>query len=84
MEIPSLLRKIADVMEAAKIIGHYKQSVYKEDKLSGFKIVGDDEETRREIVRRLKAIGYLYVTLDLTGYRTGSLNAQIGKTARSA
>jgi len=40
-----------------------------------------DDETRREIVRRLKAIGYLYVTLDLTGYRTGSLNAQIGQTA---
>ena len=44
-----------------------------------------DDETRREIVRRLKAIGYLYVTLDLTGYRTGSLNAQIGQsTARRA
>ena len=36
-----------------------------------------DDETRREIVRRLKAIGYLYVTLDLTGFRTGSLNAQL-------
>ena len=36
-----------------------------------------DDETRNEIVRRLKAIGYLYVTLDLTGYRTGSLNARI-------
>ncbi|MBI2850117.1 MAG: ATP-dependent sacrificial sulfur transferase LarE [Chloroflexi bacterium] len=42
-----------------------------------------DDETRREIVRRLKTIGYLYVTLDLTGYRTGSLNAQIGQGAAS-
>ena len=39
-----------------------------------------DDTTRREIVRRLKAIGYLYVTLDLTGYRTGSLNAQIAES----
>src|SRR3972149_4609254 len=36
-----------------------------------------DDETRREIVKRLKAIGYLYVTLDLTGFRTGSLNAPL-------
>jgi uncharacterized protein len=29
---------------------------------------------RAEITERLKALGYLYVTLDLAGYRTGSLN----------
>jgi uncharacterized protein len=29
---------------------------------------------RGEIADRLKALGYLYVTLDLGGYRTGSLN----------
>ena len=40
-----------------------------------------NDETRREIVRRLKAIGYLYVTLDLTGYRTGSLNAKIAEAS---
>jgi len=29
---------------------------------------------RRTVAERLKAFGYLYVTLDLAGYRTGSLN----------
>jgi uncharacterized protein len=29
---------------------------------------------RTEVVERLKALGYLYVTLDLAGYRSGSLN----------
>lgn len=29
---------------------------------------------RREITEHLKSLGYLYVTLDLAGYRTGSLN----------
>lgn len=39
-----------------------------------------DEETSRQIVQGLKAIGYSYVTLDLQGYRTGSLNEpHIGK-----
>jgi pyridinium-3,5-biscarboxylic acid mononucleotide sulfurtransferase len=33
-----------------------------------------DEETAARIVRELKAIGYRYVSLDLQGYRTGSLN----------
>jgi len=31
-------------------------------------------EVRARIVRRLKKLGYTYVTLDLEGYRTGSLN----------
>ena len=33
-----------------------------------------EEETNRQIVDGLKAIGYAYVTLDLQGYRTGSMN----------
>jgi uncharacterized protein len=38
---------------------------------------GDIEKAaalRDRIVGRLKALGYTYVTLDLTGYRTGSMN----------
>lgn len=31
-----------------------------------------------EIVRELKEAGYVYVTLDLEGYRTGSMNAVLG------
>ncbi|MCX8053978.1 MAG: ATP-dependent sacrificial sulfur transferase LarE [Armatimonadetes bacterium] len=33
-----------------------------------------DEEVRRRIVSELKNLGYSYITLDLTGYRTGSMN----------
>jgi uncharacterized protein len=33
-----------------------------------------DEKTRVKIVEELKKIGYLYITLDLAGYRTGSMN----------
>jgi uncharacterized protein len=32
------------------------------------------DPTRTAIVRALKAVGYRYVTLDIQGYRTGSLN----------
>jgi uncharacterized protein len=37
------------------------------------------EGTRREFVAKMKAIGYKYVTLDLEGYRTGSMNEVLGQ-----
>jgi pyridinium-3,5-biscarboxylic acid mononucleotide sulfurtransferase len=37
------------------------------------------DDIRRGIVNRLKALGYKYITLDLTGYRTGSLNAGVAE-----
>jgi len=37
---------------------------------------------RREVAERLKEIGYLYVTLDLAGYRTGSLNEALRRHSR--
>jgi pyridinium-3,5-biscarboxylic acid mononucleotide sulfurtransferase len=33
-----------------------------------------DDKTRSSLVAYLKSLGYRYVTLDLSGYRTGSLN----------
>ena len=33
-----------------------------------------DEEISRQVTRSLRDIGYLYVTVDLQGYRTGSMN----------
>jgi pyridinium-3,5-biscarboxylic acid mononucleotide sulfurtransferase len=33
-----------------------------------------DKETREAIVRRFKEVGFNYVSLDLQGYRTGSMN----------
>ncbi len=33
-----------------------------------------DEDLRGSIVSRLKSLGFVYVTLDLQGYRTGSMN----------
>jgi uncharacterized protein len=33
-----------------------------------------NDDLRGDIVRRLKDLGFTYVTLDLQGYRTGSMN----------
>ena len=42
-----------------------------------------DQSVRTEIVTRFKALGYLYVTADLAGYRTGSMNETLGKERSS-
>jgi uncharacterized protein len=36
-----------------------------------------DPETRAELVKHLKNLGFRFVTLDLEGFRSGSLNALV-------
>jgi uncharacterized protein len=38
---------------------------------------------REEILREFRRIGFLWISLDLAGFRSGSLNAIIGQTSRS-
>jgi len=42
------------------------------------------DSLRRELVDRLKRLGYTYVTLDLEGYRTGSMNEVLSHLSPSA
>lgn len=37
-----------------------------------------EEETRKTIVKKIRDAGYLYVTMDLAGFRSGSMNEAIG------
>lgn len=39
-----------------------------------------EEEVRRRVVAALQAVGYVYVTLDLAGYRSGSMDEAVGRT----
>ena len=39
-----------------------------------------DPSTNRRVVQRFRELGYLYVTLDLEGYRAGSLNGTLRST----
>jgi len=36
-----------------------------------------EKKVREMIVRNFKKFGYIYVTLDLAGYRTGSMNESL-------
>jgi pyridinium-3,5-biscarboxylic acid mononucleotide sulfurtransferase len=41
------------------------------------------DKNRKNILHKLKCLGYRYITLDLAGYRTGSLNINITNKAES-
>ena len=43
-----------------------------------------DEEFRNKLVTHLKDLGFLYVTLDLQGYRTGSMNEVLSNDAKES
>lgn len=43
-----------------------------------------DAELRQQLVTEFKAAGFTYVTLDLQGYRTGSMNETLPDTQRQA
>ena len=42
------------------------------------------DENRVAVVAALKELGFAYVTLDLTGYRTGSMNEKLGTLPSNA
>jgi uncharacterized protein len=74
------LRTIERAEEAIRDMGFRVCRVRHHDELARVEIAPDemaralDPEIGRALVRALKALGYRYVTLDLQGYRTGSLN----------
>jgi uncharacterized protein len=40
-----------------------------------------EEDLRKKIIFKLKQLGFIYVTLDLQGYRTGSMNEELNEKA---
>src|SRR5215467_2268351 len=74
------LRTIERAEQALRALGFRVFRVRHHDDLARIEIARDemaralDPEIAASIVRELKAAGYKYVSLDLQGYRTGSLN----------
>jgi uncharacterized protein len=38
-----------------------------------------EEDLRKKIIAKLKKLGFIYITLDLQGYRSGSMEESIGE-----
>ena len=54
-----------------------REQVFKKSKEEILKIA--DNETRTKITEKFRTLGFSYVTLDLQGFRSGSMNETLGK-----
>ncbi|HZT76522.1 MAG TPA: ATP-dependent sacrificial sulfur transferase LarE [Vicinamibacterales bacterium] len=74
------LRQIEQAEQALRVLGFRVFRVRHHEELARIEIARDemrralDPDTNAAIVRELKKAGYRYVSLDLQGYRSGSLN----------
>ncbi|MFA6472079.1 MAG: ATP-dependent sacrificial sulfur transferase LarE [Candidatus Latescibacterota bacterium] len=74
------LEKVEKAERMLKSLGFSQVRVRHHDEIARVEVVESDiprlsePDIRNEIVTRLKEIGYKYITLDLEGYRTGSMN----------
>lgn len=74
------LRRIDDAEAFVRSLGFRQFRVRHHDRLARLELAADElprlwtDDRHRAIVRRLRELGYLYVTLDLQGFRSGSAN----------
>jgi len=85
------LRRVGQAEELLRALGYRHFRVRSHDPIARIELGPDEdpgrlleEKTRREFVGRMKALGYKYVTLDLEGYRTGSMNEVLAAEVRAA
>jgi uncharacterized protein len=80
------LRQVAEAERALRDLGFRGFRVRHHDVVARIEISPDDFgavlESAGEIVERIRASGYRFVTLDLQGYRTGSLNEGLPAAVR--
>jgi uncharacterized protein len=82
---PERLSVVEKGEEAVRSLGFKQFRVRYHDKLVRLEIAPDelpralDPEMARKFVEIFKALGFNFVTLDLEGYRTGSLNTHLVK-----
>jgi uncharacterized protein len=86
------LEKLSTVEQAEQFLRDRGIRVFRvrhHDKIARIEIMPDDmsrlvqEPLRSELVTHFKALGYTYVTLDLAGFRSGSMNEGLQKGQRA-
>ncbi|MEK7867518.1 MAG: ATP-dependent sacrificial sulfur transferase LarE [Planctomycetota bacterium] len=79
------LRQVARAERALHALGFEHVRVRHHDKMARIEVPAEriadlaQPEARGRVVQALREAGYLYVCVDLVGYRSGSLNAAIGR-----
>ncbi len=77
---PKRLRQIEEAESFLTKLGFSNFRVRHHDKIARIEVSSDDIEKivshdiRLKIIKKLKSLGFVFVSLDLTGFRSGSLN----------
>lgn len=77
------LGQVEQAEDYLRSLGFVEFRVRHHDTIARIEVVADDiekattEPTRSQIVEKLKSIGFKFVTIDLQGFRSGSLNVQL-------
>jgi pyridinium-3,5-biscarboxylic acid mononucleotide sulfurtransferase len=83
---PEKLAQVARAEEFMRRQGYRQVRVRHHGEIARLEVGTDELERafreREEISAELKSAGFLYVTLDLTGYEPGSLNAALGRPGK--
>lgn len=85
---PSALEKVAGAEAYLRGLGIRQVRVRHHDRIARIEVESGDMERlldpdfRRKIASRLKSFGYFYVTVDIEGYRPGSMNEVLGPTGK--
>lgn len=80
-----VLNRIASAERVLRQLGFVQLRVRHHDQIARIEVPVEefprmlDEDVRRHVVERLKGLGYTYVTLDLQGFRSGSMNEVLGR-----
>ena len=80
---PEVLSRIDAAEDAIRNLGFEQVRVRYHDKIARIELAEADitrfanAETRQAITAKLKELGFMYVTLDLRGYRMGSMNEML-------
>jgi len=83
------LHRVAQAEALLKELGFRQCRVRHHDTLARIEVEHEDmslllqPEIREKLVADIRSLGYLYVTLDLAGFQTGSLNAALKHRARN-
>ena len=84
------LLKVGEAETFLRSQGFSQLRVRHHDTIARIEVEGDDikdfldDEVREKVVKKFKELGYLYVTIDLEGYRRGSLNEVLRPAATSS
>ena len=83
------LKQVEEAEDFLRELGFVEFRVRHHDTIARIEVVAEDmkkittESQRQKIVEKLKSIGFKYVTVDLQGFRSGSLNELLTKEQKN-